>query len=76
MDFFIDGKAPNFIDWLLERYDTTPLTLLYLCKQTGKRKDYDKVMAWYRKRYRYEMQLRESLLEANPFQNLEEKKND
>mgnify|MGYP004581922927 FL=1 len=53
------------MDWLWRRYQHTPLIVRGLCRQTGG--NYEKVMAWYRYRYRLEMEQRELLTSNNPF---------
>ena len=68
----ISSEEQTFLDWLLSRYNTTPLTLRALCKQTGNRREYEKMMEWYRRRYRKEMQIKGELIEANPFITQEE----
>jgi len=67
---FHADKKPTFMEWLWERYRVTPLIQLDLCKKTAygsARREYEKVMEWYRQRYRYEMEIREKLIAANPF---------
>ncbi len=66
------GEKPSFEDWLLKRYDITPMILYIQCKQTGRYGDYDEAMKWYRRRYQIEMDERECFLEANPFKQQEE----
>ena len=65
---FWDENKQSFLDWLRERHNYTPLTIKLLCKQTGS--DYNKVMSWYRQRYRYE-----TIVNNNPFSNMEENQN-
>lgn len=57
----------TFKEWLLRMYGETPEHLYTLCIATGNYGDYNKVMEWYRRRYRYDNVLREQLLAANPF---------
>lgn len=68
---------PTFQDWLLERYGTTPITLRVLSKQTARfgsgRKEYESLMAWYRRRYWWEMEQRKQIIESNPFKEENEK---
>ncbi len=68
---FDTGSCPTFLDWLWERYQVTPTIQRVLCKQTARygsgRKEFESCMEWYRKRYRYEMELREQLINNNPF---------
>ena len=73
MDFTESDVSQSFLDWLLKRYNTTPLTIRFLCKQTGG--NYSKVMFWYHRRYRYERDLMDSLINNNPFSNMEENQN-
>ncbi len=56
-----------FKDWLLKKYGYTPQQLYDLCTFTGRYGDYNKVMEWYRRRYRQDNAEREQLLAANPF---------
>lgn len=73
MDFAESDVSQSFLDWLLKRYNTTPLTIRFLCKQTGG--NYSKVMSWYHRRYHYERDLMDSLINNNPFSNMEENQN-
>lgn len=73
MDFVESDVSQSFLDWLLKRYNTTPLTIRLLCKQTGG--DYYKVMSWYHRRYHYELDLMETIVNNNPFSNMEENQN-
>lgn len=50
-------------------YGYTSEQLYDLCLATGCYGDYDKVMAWYRRRYQQYNDLREQLRAANPFNN-------
>ena len=70
---FWDENKQSFLDWLRERHNYTPLTIKLLCKQTGG--DYNKVMRWYRQRYRYENDRKQYLINTNPFLKMEENKN-
>ena len=70
---FWDENKQSFLDWLRERHNYTPLTIKLLCKQTGG--DYNKVMSWYRQRYRYENDRKQYLINTNPFLKMEENKN-
>lgn len=63
----VSGEYKTFQEWLLWKYDYTPRKLYDLCLATGSYGDYDKVMAWYRRRYQQYNELREQLLAANPF---------
>lgn len=65
--FSADEKAPDFIAWLKGRYGYTPQYFYQLCVRTGPASDYYKAMEWYRRRYRYEMDLRRQLIDSNPF---------
>lgn len=56
-----------FKEWLLWKYNYTPEQLYELCLATGRYGDYDKVMAWYRRRYQWYNEMREQLIAANPF---------
>jgi hypothetical protein len=67
--FFSPDKLPTFNEWLLARYDTTPMTLYELNKATGRYGEYDKLMEWYRRRYRREMLQLKLLSSGNPFIN-------
>lgn len=60
-----------FKDWLLKKYGYTPQQPYDLCTATGRYGDYNKVMEWYRRRYRQENAEREQLLAANPFTQLQ-----
>ncbi|MDE5894344.1 MAG: hypothetical protein K2H45_15630 [Acetatifactor sp.] len=66
LTFQLDRK-PEFKEWLLYRYTETPLHLHDVALATGSYRDYERLMEWYRRRYRYEMELREQLISANPF---------
>lgn len=71
-------KKPSFLEWLWDRYQTTPIIELDLFKKTAyrnARREYEKAMEWYRRRYRYEMEIRERLIAANPFKEQEENLN-
>ena len=70
---FWDENRQSFLDWLRERHNYTPLTIKLLCKQTGG--DYNKVMSWYRQRYRYENDRKQYLINTNPFLKMEENQN-
>ena len=70
MDFAESDVSQSFLDWLRERHNYTPLTIKLLCRQTGG--DYYKVMSWYRRRYRYELDLMKTIVNNNPFSNMEE----
>lgn len=67
----LDAEQPTFLDWLLTRHDTTPTVMRVLCKQTARygsgKTEYEKAMEWYRRRYRYEKELREQMIKSNPF---------
>lgn len=63
----VSGEYKTFQEWLSWKYGYTPQQLYDLCLATGKYGDYDKVMAWYRRRYQQYNELRERLLAANPF---------
>ena len=73
MDFKESDVSQSFLDWLLRRHNYTPLTIRLLCRQTGG--DYYKVMSWYHKRYHYELDLMENIVNNNPFSNMEENQN-
>lgn len=62
----LDSETPTFKAWLWENYQTTPFLVLDLCKKTSRspRRDFEKVMDWYRRRYRQEMIDRQALKEA------------
>lgn len=66
LTFQADHK-PGFKEWLLDRYTETPRHLHDVALATGSYRDYERLMEWYRRRYRYEMELRELLISANPF---------
>ncbi len=57
----------SFQEWLLWKYNYTPRQLYELCLATGRYGDYNRVMEWYRRRYRQYNELREQLRAANPF---------
>lgn len=65
--------SQSFLDWLLKKYNYTPLTIRLLCRQTGG--DYCKVMSWYHRRYHYDLDFMETIVNNNPFSNMEENKN-
>lgn len=69
----LESKPMTFQEWLLKRYGITPLQQKDLCRRTGRASDYHIVMEWYRRRYCLEQEIRESLIEANPFEQMEEK---
>lgn len=60
-------KLPAFNEWLLAKYGTTPMALYVLNKHTGRYGEYDKMMDWYRRRYRREMDQLKALISDNPF---------
>ena len=65
------GKQPSFLEWMQERHQSTPTVMKVLCRQTSPRrawwKEYEAAMDWLRKRYSYEMQLRDQIITNNPF---------
>lgn len=65
--FFSAENPPTFNEWLLARYDETPMTLYVLSKNTGRYGDYDRMMEWCRRRYRREMDQLKALIADNPF---------
>lgn len=65
----VSGEHKTFQEWLLLKYGYTPEQLYNLCLATGRYGDYDRVMEWYRRRYRQYNELREQLLAAIPFNN-------
>lgn len=71
MNCFLDVSGLSFQDWLWKRYHITPIIHLSLCRQTARygsgREEYEKSMAWLRRRYRYERNLVETLEQNNPF---------
>lgn len=64
---FRADRKPDFKEWLLDRYTETPQHLHDVALATGCYRDYERLMEWYRRRYKYEMELREQLISANPF---------
>lgn len=66
---FQADRRLTFKEWLLDRYTETPQHLHDVALATGSYRDYDLLMEWYRRRYHYEMELREQLLSGNPFNN-------
>lgn len=74
--FMGTDKLPSFNEWLLAKYDTTPMTLYVLNKNTGRYGEYDKLMNWYRRRYRMEMDQLKCLIDNNPFINRYNKQED
>lgn len=72
-----DGRPEGFVDlpaedtsfqeWLAVRYNYCPMELYKLALATGKYGDYDKLMEWYRRRYRYEKDLARMYDNNNPF---------
>ena len=73
MDFAESDVSQSFLVWLLKGYNTTPVRIRFLCKETGGY--YSKVMSWYHRRYHYERDLMDSLINNNPFSNMEENQN-
>lgn len=67
MQFSLDGNAPTFQEWLCRNYNVTSRELYATALATGTYNSYNKLMDWYRKRYRYEMEQRELLKDACPF---------
>ena len=70
---FWNEDTQSFLDWLRERHNYTPITVKILCRQTGG--DYNKVMAWFRYRYHVENDIKQQLINNNPFSNMEENQN-
>lgn len=62
------ADKPVFREWLLEKHGYSPERFRLLCMATGTLKDYYRGMDWYRIRYEKEMQLREKLINNNPFE--------
>ena len=60
-------EEPTFQEWLSDRYGVTPFQLQHLVIITGKKGDYDKMMEWYRRRYRFEMLRNKIYNNNNPF---------
>ena len=65
----LEGKDPSLVDWMQERCGITPILLLDLFKHTTcrYRKEYEAAMAYCRRKYREEMELREAARSACPF---------
>lgn len=57
----------SFREWLQWSYGYTPEQLYELCLATGRYGDYNRVMEWYRRRYRWYNEQREQLRKACPF---------
>lgn len=67
---YLDKPEPTFLEWLKEVYDTYPLQLWIICKNTasrGARKEYNILMRWYRHRYETEMEKRRAMAASCPF---------
>ena len=52
LEFDQSDRSLTFQEWLKKRYNTTPPDLFDLAKATGRYGDYDKLLEWYRRRYR------------------------
>ncbi|MCM1305423.1 MAG: hypothetical protein NC306_15160 [Butyrivibrio sp.] len=66
---YLEEKDPSLVDWMRDRCGITPLLLLDLLKHTTcrYRKEYEAYMAYVRRKYREEMELKRAALAGCPF---------
>lgn len=65
----LEEKDPSLVDWMQERCGITPILLLDQFKHTTcrYRKEYEAAMAYVRRKYREEMELKRAALAECPF---------